>query len=213
MAERDVRTIRILLVEDSDIDAELLTAHLQRARVRVRHRTRLPAAGLRSRARRARLRPDHFRLLTAGFRRSRLRWTAPIAASPETPFIFVSGIVGEEFATNAIRRGASDYILKRNLTRLATSVARALADAQQRAERRAAVTALQASERNLRNALEAGRFGTWTVDLATNELTCSAVCRLNFGREGEAPFTWQDLLRAVHLRRLPSHAGGICACN
>ena len=34
---------------------------------------------------------------------------------PDMPFIFVSGVVGEEFATDALRQGATDYVLKRNL--------------------------------------------------------------------------------------------------
>ena len=52
--------------------------------------------------------------------------------APDVPFIFVSGLMGEEFATSALRRGATDYILKRNLSRVSTSIDRALADVFQR---------------------------------------------------------------------------------
>jgi len=52
--------------------------------------------------------------------------------TPEVPFIFVSGTIGEERAIEAIRAGATDYVLKNNLRRLGTAVKRALADAADR---------------------------------------------------------------------------------
>jgi diguanylate cyclase (GGDEF)-like protein len=52
--------------------------------------------------------------------------------TPEIPFIFVSGTIGEERAIEAIRAGATDYVLKNNLRRLGTAVKRALAEAADR---------------------------------------------------------------------------------
>ena len=49
--------------------------------------------------------------------------------SPETPFIFVSGTLGEDCAVRALKNGATDYVLKSNLVRLPAAVERALADA------------------------------------------------------------------------------------
>ena len=49
--------------------------------------------------------------------------------APRTPFIFVSGTIGEERAIEAIRLGATDYVLKDNLRRLGTALRRALAEA------------------------------------------------------------------------------------
>src|SRR6185436_5806620 len=46
--------------------------------------------------------------------------------TPETPFIFLSGTLGEERAIDALQRGAVDYVLKTNLARLAPAVRRAL---------------------------------------------------------------------------------------
>lgn len=45
---------------------------------------------------------------------------------PDTPFIFVSGTIGEERAIESLKRGASDYVLKNNTERLAPAVQRAL---------------------------------------------------------------------------------------
>src|SRR5260221_11534931 len=56
--------------------------------------------------------------------------------TPEIPFIFVSGTIGEERAIEAIRAGATDYVLKNNLRRLGTAVKRALAEAADRSRTR-----------------------------------------------------------------------------
>ena len=48
--------------------------------------------------------------------------------APDTPFIFVSGTIGEEYAIRALRNGATDYVLKSNLVRLPAAVERAMAD-------------------------------------------------------------------------------------
>ncbi|MEH1840952.1 MAG: ATP-binding protein [Nostoc sp.] len=50
---------------------------------------------------------------------------------PEKPFIFISGSLGEELAIEAIKQGATDYVLKQRLGRLVPSVQRALLEAQQ----------------------------------------------------------------------------------
>lgn len=64
--------------------------------------------------------------------------------------------------------------------------------------RRRAEQELKASEAELRFALQAGRLGAWTLDLASGELTASATCRMIFGRAPEQPFTYSDLCEAVH---------------
>src|SRR5688572_22967100 len=54
----------------------------------------------------------------------------------DIPFILVSGTVGEEVAVEALRRGATDYLLKDRLARLGAAVERALQLRQVRDERR-----------------------------------------------------------------------------
>ena len=51
---------------------------------------------------------------------------------PRTPFIIISGIIGEELAVEALKSGATDYVLKRNLSRLAPVVRRALAEVEEK---------------------------------------------------------------------------------
>jgi diguanylate cyclase (GGDEF)-like protein/PAS domain S-box-containing protein len=68
----------------------------------------------------------------------------------DLPFILVSGNVGEEFAVEAMRAGANDYILKDNLTRLVPAIERELREAEERRERRHTERALyQERERAL----------------------------------------------------------------
>jgi PAS domain S-box-containing protein len=47
-------------------------------------------------------------------------------------------------------------------------------------------------------ALDTAELGPWQLDLRTNELSCTAQCKANFGRDPEAPFTHQDFLAAIH---------------
>jgi len=54
------------------------------------------------------------------------------ALKPETPFVFVSGTIGEETAIESLRNGATDYVLKDRLSRLVPAVRRALAEAEER---------------------------------------------------------------------------------
>ena len=55
------------------------------------------------------------------------------AQRPDTPFIFWSGVLGDEGAVELIKQGAADYILKDRPARLPSAVDRALAEARQRA--------------------------------------------------------------------------------
>ena len=54
---------------------------------------------------------------------------------PLLPFIIISGSIGEETAVAAMRAGASDYLMKNNLTRLVPAIERELRDAAERHER------------------------------------------------------------------------------
>ncbi len=69
---------------------------------------------------------------------------------PETPFIFVTGTMGEEVAIETLKSGATDYVLKNRLSRLMPAVSRALREAQERAEHRRAEAQLRESHERLR---------------------------------------------------------------
>jgi PAS domain S-box-containing protein len=78
-----------------------------------------------------------------------------LAARPDLPFIFVSGTLGEELASEAVKLGATDYVLKTRLSRLVPSVQRALREARERAERQKAEEAARHSKEELLDVIEA----------------------------------------------------------
>ena len=73
---------------------------------------------------------------------------------PEVPFLFVSGTIGEDSAIEALKNGATDYVLKHRLMRLIPAVDRALRDAKERAERERAEEAMRQSEYKYRELFE-----------------------------------------------------------
>ena len=82
----------------------------------------------------------------------------------DTPFIFVSGALGEERAVEAMRSGARDYVLKGNLARLGVAVRRELQEAENRRRQRASEEAAQREQRCLALAMEA--TGAGVVEIA-----------------------------------------------
>src|ERR1051326_4115591 len=69
---------------------------------------------------------------------------------PETPFVFVTGTMGEEVAIETLKSGATDYVLKTRLSRLMPAVSRALREATERAQHRRAEEQLRESHEQLR---------------------------------------------------------------
>jgi diguanylate cyclase (GGDEF)-like protein/PAS domain S-box-containing protein len=76
------------------------------------------------------------------------------ARVPDTPFIFVSGTLGEETAVESLKRGATDYIVKDNLKRLAAAVERAIQEAAGRKARCQAEAELKKMEARFRLLVE-----------------------------------------------------------
>src|SRR5262245_11340469 len=133
--------LRLLMLEDSPLDAGLITEALA-------------AGGLRCDVRRVETREAFAAALEGGAPDLLLSdYALPgfdglsalelaRARHPEVPFVIVSGVLGEEVAIEALKRGATDYVLKQRLGRLVPTVRRALAEARERAERRRAEAAL-----------------------------------------------------------------------
>ena len=69
-------------------------------------------------------------------------------------------------------------------------------DAIREHERQAAE--LSAQDEKLRFALSAGRLGSWELDLETLEMSCSDICKSNYGRPLDEPFTYAQLTESIH---------------
>src|SRR6202022_81628 len=91
-------------------------------------------------------------------------------ARADLPFIFVSGSLGEEMAIEAVKIGATDYVVKSRLSRLVPSVQRALGGARERAKREKAEEAFRRSEMYLAEAQRLSHTGSFGWDPASGEI-------------------------------------------
>ena len=141
--------LRILILEDVPMDAELVEYELERARIPV-HR---PAGGHPGSVPRTSWRPSGpthpLRLHPSPLRRHGGA-LAGAGAGPDVPFLIVTGSVNEETAVGCMKAGATDYLLKSNLARIGPAIEGALARVQARTEKARAEAALRRSEANLR---------------------------------------------------------------
>lgn len=78
---------------------------------------------------------------------------------PETPFVFVSGTIGEERAVEALVNGAVDYVLKSNLKRIVPVINRLIAERKLRKEKEQSETRLRWIEEQLRQAQKVEAIG------------------------------------------------------
>ncbi|MBD9368070.1 ATP-binding protein [Xanthomonas sp. XNM01] len=141
-----VHKVRVLLVEDSPEDAELVQMQLEDAGLRADFLRVDDAQGVASAL--AGFKPDIVLsdLSMPGFSgHEALRIVRGQAAL--MPFIFVSGTIGEDAAVEALHDGANDYILKHSSARLPMAVERALREARTEAERQRAEAELMRTQR------------------------------------------------------------------
>ena len=117
---------------------------------------------------------------------------------PDLPFIFVSGTLGEEVAIEALKIGATDYVLKSRLSRLAPSVKRALREAADRTHRKRAEEALRRSEMYLAEAQGLSHTGSFGWDILSGEIYWSDETYRIFGIEPAAKPTVQMVLDRTH---------------
>ncbi|MEG4005220.1 PAS domain S-box protein [Microcoleus sp. Pol11C1] len=144
-----MKTLSILLVEDSPLDAELIEAYLmdgglQFSLVCVETREDFATA----------LEKQRFDIILADYMLPCFNGIAALEIAhttcPGVPFIFVSATLGEEVAIETLKSGATDYVLKRRLIRLVPSIERALREVQERNDRKQAEAQQQESEARFR---------------------------------------------------------------
>ena len=145
--------IRILLVEDVELDAELTERELKRTNLNYITKRVEEESDFINQLKNYKpdiILADHslpnFDGVTA------LKIT--MEKSPETPFIFVSGKIGEDFAVEMLKEGATDYVLKSNLPKLGHAVQRALNEFNEQVELKNAQEALLESEKKYRTLFE-----------------------------------------------------------
>jgi PAS domain S-box-containing protein len=124
-------------------------------------------------------------------------------ACPDVPFIFVSGTLGEEVAIEALKIGATDYVLKTGLSRLVPSVVRALREARERAERKQADEMLRHSEAYLIEAQRLSQTGSFGCKLSTGEMFWSEETFRIYGYDQSTTPSVERVLERVHPEDRP----------
>lgn len=156
-------TARLLLVEDDPDDAELILLTLRRSGLDFSHCCCRDAVSLE-----ALLRRQEWDLVISDYRLPGLSAHEVVAQvradARDIPVIVVSGYVGEPNAVSLMKAGASDFVAKEQLARLAPAVERELREAGVRARKRRALAALRDQERFLREVTSAMGEGLLVLD-------------------------------------------------
>jgi len=188
--------LKVLLVEDEAHDAELV--------MRTLRKSGLDCTGLRVdteegfRAALVEFAPD---VILSDFSMPLFDGMTALALArelrPGTPFIFVSGTIGEEYAINALKNGAVDYVLKGNLARLGPAVERALEDVKREQEKSRIAAALHHSEQRFLLAASTGDVWDWVI--ATGEAYIPHQWKQRHGyRDEEIANRWDSWCQLLH---------------
>ena len=121
----------------------------------------------------------------------------------DIPFILVSGMVGEEAAVEAMKLGATDYLLKDRIARLGTAVERALEERGLRGAKRRAEAALRESEERYRAIFEAIPPQVWTArsDGTLDHVNQRVLEYFNCAMEDVLEWGWQSVVHPDDLPR------------
>jgi PAS domain S-box-containing protein len=145
--------LKTLIIEDSEDDALLVVRALQQGGYDPAYE-RVDTAGAMSKA----LEREAWDIIVSDYSMPHFSGLAALALYKEkgldTPFIVVSGTIGEETAAATMVSGANDYVMKKNLSRLIPAVRRELKEAESRRERKRGEEALKSSEQKYRNIFE-----------------------------------------------------------
>ena len=145
------RPLRVLLADDSENDAVLLLHALRKAGYDPAHQLVCSASQMK-----AALQKQNWDLVISDYEMPGFGGLEALelvkASGLDLPFILVSAVLSEETAVTALKAGAHDFIMKRKLARLGPAIERELREAETRAAKKAAESALRQSEEQLRQA-------------------------------------------------------------
>lgn len=158
-----MKTLNILLLEDSILDAELIEEYLIEGGIKcylTRVETRIDFIEA--------IDKNSFDLILADYSLPSFDGISALeiaqARCSDVPFIFVSATLGEELAIETLKSGATDYVVKERLGRLVPAVKRALREAQERRDRLLAEAARQESEERFQIMADTAPVMIWMSD-------------------------------------------------
>jgi signal transduction histidine kinase/CheY-like chemotaxis protein len=185
----------VLLLEDNPLDIELAQARLRQAG----YSFEVHVASSRSDF--MEIYPRHaWRLILADYALPDFDGLTALAIvrrdDRHLPFIFVSGVLGEEVAVETLHRGATDYVLKARMERLVPAIRRALKEHAEHHSRVEAETKLRETELLFQQVTNALPAMVWTASAEGELIYCNDVWREYFGPEMKK--SWCDSA-GVHL--------------
>lgn len=173
--------INILIVEDSQDDADLIVRELRRAGFEPKWKRVETEVDFLAEIKNCPdiILSDYSMPQFSGLRAAELLQQSGL----NIPFILISGTVGEDVAVEAMKHGATDYLLKDRIARLGSAVQHALNEKQLRDDRKRAEEKLRENEADLAEAQRVAKMGSWQYDLTSKTVRWSdELCRI-FGIE------------------------------
>ena len=161
--------LRLLLVEDSENDAQLLLREIRRAGYEIEYKRVETAEALKTN-----LAEREWDVVLCDYSLPHLDAPHALAILKESghdlPFIIVSGTIGEESAVSALKSGAHDFIIKGKYARLGPALEREMREVKVRKERKHAEESLREKERLLSEAQRIGHIGSWSLDIPSDTM-------------------------------------------
>jgi PAS domain S-box-containing protein len=178
--------LRLLIVEDSAADAELLVREVERGGYRVEHERVQTAAALRHA-----LAQSTWHVVISDYDLPMFSGPAALeilqATGRDIPFIMISGTIGEEVAVSALKAGAHDFLVKGRLARLIPAIERERREVEVRRTRAGAEDALRRSEAQYRSLFDGAVFGIFQATAEGQFVTVNPalVSMLGYDSPGE----------------------------
>jgi two-component system, cell cycle sensor histidine kinase and response regulator CckA len=192
------RLLRVLIVEDSEDDAVMLLEELRRGGFEVEH-VRVQTAD----TMRAALVEQTWDVIMSDYSMPTFTGIGALSVLKETgidiPLIIASGTIGEETAVEALKAGASDFLVKDRLARLIPAIERETREAEGRRARRAAERALLQTKERMQFALESAGVGIWESDIASGRTSWSDILEQLHGLPVRGfPGTFDAFIECIH---------------
>jgi len=205
------KALRVLIVEDSEEDYNILLKELQQISAEVFSKRVDTQNNLKNA-----LEQENWELVLSDFEMPGFSGLVALTVVRKydlnIPFIFVSRVMGEAIAVKAMKMGATDYVMKGSLSRLVPAVERELRDAAIRKKQKLSEEAMHKSDRKWRELFENIRDGWVATDLEGKFTECNRAFEQMVGYTFDelteltyqqiTPVKWHKVEQEIHFRKI-----------